>query len=317
MFTLFKKVPFAISFSDTHLQAVQLSDGNGQPKIETVSEISINPGVIKNGEILDKKPLSEAIKKLLQQAKPSAINQKECLFTFPENQSFEYVFYLSKDLWGENLKQELEKKISLTFPLTLAEISYDFVTYVFNTIQVVFVVMVKKNILQNYIEILKDAGLKPLKVEPESLSLLRNLVNFEMDQKSILIHFGNDELTWFLLFNGLVFDSNRVAFKDSSQLLKDLQKSHQYFSETTGQSVEKIFATGILENMESICHDLQVFLPVQECKNYQIQFQEFNAASFGFPIEEFQKGKFSAITGSALRNFEKVDKLGKINLFKS
>ncbi len=317
MFSLFKKAPFALSISDNSVEVLQAGGVDSKPQIEAVGEADLEPGIVSAGQVLDRNKLAEALKNLLTKTKPVPITQKECLISLSEAQSYEYVFYLPRDLRGEDLKKALEQKIISTLPIPLSELHYDFVTCQFQTIQVVFTVLAKQAVVREYLEVMKMLSLKVISIEPESLSILRSLSCYDVNKKSFLVYAKNNSIIWFLLLNGLIFDSNSVATSGAADLVRDLQKTAQFFRETTGQVVENIFLAGAEEEFSELPKILGAFLPTTVCQNYKIPFNNLNSENAHLPFAEFNNGKFAVVAGAALRSFSQFNNVSKIDILKN
>ena len=71
-----EKSAFGLDISDLSLKAVQLSEDKDKKKIVSFSRIQIPPGIIVDGEIINKEKVVVAIKKLLASAVPRKIKNK-------------------------------------------------------------------------------------------------------------------------------------------------------------------------------------------------------------------------------------------------
>ncbi|MFH1012477.1 MAG: hypothetical protein V1760_01895, partial [Candidatus Peregrinibacteria bacterium] len=135
-------------------------------------------------------------------------------------------------------------------------------------LNIVFVVGVRRVIIAQYYEILKMfCGLSPVAFEPESLSLLRNLPpKWDAKQSVALVYTKENSASWFLLWNGFIFDSSTTSFTEGKgieeALANDLKKSELLFEKNTALKITQVIVTGKSELMPSIEKALKEKIPV-------------------------------------------------------
>jgi len=95
-FTL--KHSFGLDISDYSVEILELSNKN---KVIAFNRIILEPGIIKNGLILEKKLLVEKLKKLIAKTHLSTNQVVLCL---PESKVFIHIFKIPKGLKGKHLK---------------------------------------------------------------------------------------------------------------------------------------------------------------------------------------------------------------------
>jgi len=169
----FSKTGFGLDISDFSIEVLELSS---KVKVKTFSRITLEPGIIENGLILDKKKLTKKLKELVAKTK---IKTSQVVLSLPESKVFIHVFKVPKGLKKTNLKDAIAFEAPKVIPLNQEEIYWDCQTIsspAKSAQQSVLYIAVFKNIIDTYIEVLTLAELKPVVFEIESLALARALL---------------------------------------------------------------------------------------------------------------------------------------------
>ena len=241
---------FALHVSDERLQAVLLKEDKAGVAVEQMSELALEAGIVVNGDIKKGKILAEKVGELLAKAQPGAIKGKKVRLALPEQQVYERLFYLPRELKGEDFKTELDKLIKESLPIPFHEVKYDFHAYWLGNVQVVYVVAAQRLSLAKYYEVLKTfAGLNPTVFEPESLSLVRNLdVRLSNDQGVLLLDVGEKNVKWYALLDQCVFDTE---VEETAKILgniegfgKEVQNTMHAFKRNTNREIKQLMIVG-------------------------------------------------------------------------
>ena len=210
-----KPEAFGLDISDLSLKIVKLKKQRGGLGLASFGEQKLSPGIVKNGEIKDEKKLAEAIKKAMSKIKGEKIATDYVIASLPEEKSFLQVIQMPR-LSEEDLKSAVIYEAENYIPLPIEDVYLD--SQVIHPVgdeakassspfadarvfDVLIVALPKKRV-DPYVNCLKKAGLKPLALEVESLSIARALV---LDQATtspvVLIDFGSTR-TGFIVFSG-------------------------------------------------------------------------------------------------------------------
>jgi Tfp pilus assembly PilM family ATPase len=186
------------------------------------------------------------------------------------------------------MEEAIYDKIFEKLPFTEAEIKYDYVTYSLPKTKVVFVVAMRRLIIAQYYAVLKSfCNLNPISLEPESLSLLRNIpFQFDFYKGHFLIHIKEHAVQWFTFFGGLIFDSKSISLQGKTHkklgqvdekgivenLANDIKKSIKFFHDKTDQDIGEVIIAGYQKQLPSLAKDLQskISCPVSTVKNYRM-----------------------------------------------
>ena len=196
---------FGLDISDVSLKIVNLERRRGDLNLASIGETQIKEGVIRNGEIKDKESLIKSVKLAIAEAKGKKISTKYVVVSLPEKKSFLQVIQMPKIL-KEDLKSAVIFEAENYIPLPIEEVYLDsqIVEPVVNHLDHydVLISALPKKMVDPYVECLKAAGLEPLALEIESLSIARSLVKDELTSSPVLlIDFGATR-TSLIVFSG-------------------------------------------------------------------------------------------------------------------
>lgn len=292
---------FGIYVEDRSIKIMQVKEKDGELIVHSLGERKIDGETVKDGLILKEKTLAEEIKTLLTEVRPNPVDTKQCVCALQEGQIFEHIFYLPANLNEEQFKVSLEKLIEETIPVPFYEIQYDYSTTLHGNVQVVFVVAVRRLIVAQYYEVLKNfCELDPVAFEPAFLSLIRSLpYNLKQDKGNIVIYLENGKLNWFTIWGEDVFDSSTMTGEGlknlPTELIEDLSKSIDYFGEVTNRKVDNILIAGNVAEAIKIKQILDKGLKVP---SYIIEKYRVESAV----DEQSDPSKFNVVSGVALRD---------------
>ena len=231
-FLTLKPIAFGLDISDLSLKIVQLKKKGRFFDLTSFGETRIKPGIIERGEIKNEKMLAEEIKKAVKDIRGEKIKTKYVVISLPEEKAFLQVIQLPFMKEGEAKKAvyfEAENYIPLPIDKVYLDsqiISYDTRAQKLN----VLMVALPKTTIDPYINSLKAAGLRPLSLEIESMSISRALVKERLTYRPLLLMDLGENRTGFSLF----FDSS-LRFTTTSQI------SAKSFSEIIADNLKVSF----------------------------------------------------------------------------
>jgi type IV pilus assembly protein PilM len=230
MSNIFSSKPeaFGLDISDLSLKIAKLEKTKDFLKLASFGETEIPPGVIEGGEIKDEKSLGEIIKKSLSEVKGKKLKAKYVIASLPEEKSFLDIIQIplmKKEEMEEALRFEAENHI----PIPLDEVYFDFekIETIFNhsRYQEVLIAACPKKVIDAYLRALKGAGLFPLALEVESLSIVRALVKKEkVFPPLLIIDFGGTR-TSFIIYSGRSLRFTSTIPISSQGLTKTIAKN--------------------------------------------------------------------------------------------
>jgi len=204
---------FGLDISDNSLKIALLKKKGRGLNLESFANITLPPGLIQNRDILDPDELANWIKKAITQVEGRRIKTKYVLTSLPEERSFVRVIPLPP-MKNQEINHALQWEIEAHIPLKNDEVFLDWQLiepYNKKAKQIyVLIAATPQNLVTNYIHTLDLAGLKPLALEVESISITRALIEKgELQEPTAILDFGLDR-TAFFLYSGktLCFTAN-------------------------------------------------------------------------------------------------------------
>jgi type IV pilus assembly protein PilM len=223
-FLTLKPEAFGLDISDSSLKIVKLKKSKKFFDLASFGETKIEEGVIKEGEIKDKKTLIEIIKKAVKEVKGEKLKTKYLIASLPEEKSFLEVIQMPK-MKREELKRAIYYQAENYIPLPVEKVYLDFeeILPIYDHLDHcdVLIAASLKEIVDSYLFCFKEAKLLPLALEIESLAIARALIkNGKSKVPLLLIDFGAKK-TSFIIFSGYSVRFT-TSLPVSSQILTEL-----------------------------------------------------------------------------------------------
>ena len=184
---MFSKIAFGLDISDHSIEILELFS---KSKIKIFGRIVLEPDIIKGGLILDKKKLIKKLEELLAKTK---VKSSQVILSLPESKVFIHIFQVKKNLKGKKLKERIASEAIKVIPLEPENIYWDCQVISSNSKQNqdVLYVATFKNIIDGYLEVLSQVGLRAVVVEIESIALARALLeDLKTDNAVMIVDLG-------------------------------------------------------------------------------------------------------------------------------
>lgn len=195
---------FGLDVSDRFLRIIKLTKKRDNLALKSFGKTKIPMGIVEKGEIKNPKKLAVIIKQALKKVNGERIKTKYVTLSLPEEKSFLDVLkipILEKGEIEETIKFEIENYI----PLKIEQVYFDFEKIKIENsqkkYQEVLIAAVPKKIVDPYLETLKQAGLRPLALEIECLSIVRALIKKNAEINPLLIIDIGESKTSFIIFS--------------------------------------------------------------------------------------------------------------------
>lgn len=304
---LFNHGYFGIQITDSAIKVVQINDNT----INSVITHPIPQGYVKNGEITQEKLLAEEISNTLKEADPKPITAQKCHCIIPEEQCYEQIYYFKKGIDENELKINIDHAIQESIPIPFSEIKYDYQIKEIGNTLIVFVVAVKKIIIAQYYEVLKQyCGLQPVSFEPASMSLMRNLpFNFNTEENAIIIHPIDGKIYVHAIWGNMVFDTTINSFDDckNGQLVTDIINTMNSFKKNTNRYIHSIILCGNKEKNAVITQSLKAHITIPLKTVTQFRINNLNITDQNF-------NEYAVVNGTVFG--DKIETIKQFNLFK-
>jgi len=207
MFKLNNKLDaFGIDFSDRSIKVAQIKKNNNKLQLYAYGRENISRGLIVDGEIKKPEEVVKLIKKILSTSKINPIKSKFAIYSIPEPKGFIRIMEIKK-VAEKDIENVVRYEAQQLFPIDIEEAYLDWQVLSDGnnkkeTIKVL-VAAVPQQLVDSYSAVLKDAGLKPVVAEIESIAITRSLINKNQTTRPILvIDLGRDR-TSFIIFKNL------------------------------------------------------------------------------------------------------------------
>jgi len=204
----FNSQAFGLDISDFSLKIAMLEKDKNDLKLASFGRANIVSGIIEKGEIKNEERLSEIIKNTLGQIKGKKIRIKYVIASLPEEKSF--LDRVRLPLMGQKeIKTAIRFEIENYIPFPLEKVYFDFdkIQQNYENYQEVLIAAIPKDISESYLRVLKKAGLQPLALEPECLSISRALIKKnEIISPVLIIDLGKTRTTF------IFFSENNIKF---------------------------------------------------------------------------------------------------------
>lgn len=227
------KDTIGLDVGSSFLKAVQLREKKGGYELEAFDMFPLPPELIVEGSIIDSLRVVESIRELLKKAR---IRAKNCVLgiaghasviirriTLPE---------MSEDELAESIKFEAEQYV----PFDIEDVNVDF-QILGPTEEIgqmdVMLVAVKKDIINEYLSVVREAGLNPVVVDVNAFCLGNMYeINYELqpDRNVALVNIGASTINLNVLKGGLsVFtrDSSTGSNLHSEALQKEFNLAYE------------------------------------------------------------------------------------------
>lgn len=177
MFKFFKKPAFGLDISDYSIEVISLKGTIETPRLLSMGRTVLEPGIVEDGKILNKKKLEGALQTLVEKPKFGKIKTRKLIFALPESKSFIHIADLPEDLKGKEESEYIKFQAAQFFPFPLQDLYLDYKTRKRDNLKEVVLAASPRNIVNEYLEVFKSLRLQPICLEIESISLGRSLVD--------------------------------------------------------------------------------------------------------------------------------------------
>lgn len=264
-----KPETFGLDISDLSLKIIKLKKRGKFFELASFGEEKNKPGIIKNGEIKDKKELIRIIKKATSEVKGEKLKTKYVVASLPEEKAFLKVIQMPK-MAEDDLKSAIIYEVEQHIPLSLEKVYLDFqvIPSVHDNLDHldVLIAALPKETVDSYTFCLKEANLKPLFLEVESLAICRALIKDEITTYPVLLIDLGETKTGFIIFSGhsLRFTSSiPVSSQNFTEIISKALKTNLTESEKLklkyGLREKKVF-DGLIPALTDLIEQIKKYI---------------------------------------------------------
>jgi len=220
-------VAIGLDISDASIEILVLEGDVSEPRLVAYDRAVLEEGIVEDGKILDKDRLIERIRKLYRGIKAKGVRTKKVVLSLPESRVFIHVFTLSRDLSDKEIKSVVEGEAIKRIPIDIENIYWGYtmisreeqsnkrtkqqknketkeqgnvveegsseatvVQEQHSESSTVLFVGAPKELVDDYREVTKQAGLDPYIVDIEAAALARAIIPFDEEKCTALVDIG-------------------------------------------------------------------------------------------------------------------------------
>ncbi|GAB4483267.1 MAG: type IV pilus assembly protein PilM [Thermodesulfovibrionales bacterium] len=247
-----------IDIGSSYIKAVKLKEARGSYELDFYAVHPLPPELIVDGSIIDSIRLTDSLKEMV---KKSGLKTKNAVISISGHSSVIIKRISLPEMSEEELSESIKFEAEQYVPFDIEDVNLDF--------QIigpkeeagqmdVILVAVKKDIINEYISVVKDAGLVPVIVDIDSFAL-ENMygVNYEIEpgRNIALLNIGASTINMSILKGGIsVFtrDSSLGSNLHTEALQREFNISYENAEKVKrGEAVENVSpsdAAGVIES---------------------------------------------------------------------
>jgi len=220
-----------LDISDSTIKYLKFTSRGGKINFDFFGEIELPEGLIKDGEIKNESGLAQVLEIWLEKEGRKVLSNFVAA-SLPEEKSFLRLIQLPK-IKREEVSGAVRWEIEANIPLAPEELAYDYeiVEPPENTLDHIDVVITAfpKTVVESYLRVLKEAGLRVSALELESQALVRSTIAESQQKETVVLADIGRGRTSFIIVGGPT-----ILFTDTISLGgRDLEKN---IAQTVGAS---------------------------------------------------------------------------------
>jgi len=235
---------FGLDISDESLKFVELISANKDIKLGRYGERKIPLGVIESGKIKDLKKMEEILTSLKKEE-----NIKRVRVSLPEEQMYLFEFRLEK-AGIENIRESIELSLEEYIPISAQDAVFDY--EIIEEDERGFhlqVSAIPKNIIEDYLSVFKDSGIKVQSFELEAQAIARAILKKNNKETYMIVDFGEKRTGIFIVSSGVVVFTSTLDV-GGTLLTSMIQKSFKISLEEAEKMKRKYGLERNAENKE-------------------------------------------------------------------
>lgn len=202
-----------LDMSDRSLKFIELIERRGHLEIGEFGSRVIPEGFVVSGEIKNKTALSDFLASNLPMFKG-----REIILALPEEKAFLGVVTLPK-MPASNVREALELQLEEHVPLSASDAIFDYELIPSPEIKDhmdVTLVAFPKNLVEDYRDVIRSAGLKPYVFEMETQALVRAILPKGIEETVMVVDFGRTRTSFAIVSGGMIRFTSTVGVAGES-----------------------------------------------------------------------------------------------------
>ena len=200
---------FSIDFGTHSLKLVYIVQKGNSWELKNIGSIQTPQDVLNSYKEEHKAQLIEAIKTLVSEAK---VPIREVAVALPENAVFSRVLTIPK-VSNEEVNDAVYWQLKQFLPYPIEDVQSDFTPLSVEASgqRKMLAVAAPKKLVELYVDILEKAGLIPVAIESETLSIIRSIKYAHDVKDAVILDFGSNSTDMAIMKDGELFFSQSIA----------------------------------------------------------------------------------------------------------
>lgn len=215
----FEPEVFGVDLSDLSVKIMQLEKSGGVEKVRSYAVADIPAGNIEDGKIIDKEKVAAIIKEAVKKAGPEKIKGNKIICSLPESKAFLRIVSIPK-MDKEEAKEAIKWEMEANIPLPIDQVYFDwqFLETDNTQKQNVLTAAVSRDIVDDFMDVLKKAGLEVYGLEVESIASARSLVPWESKEEggTLIVDLGAQRTSFIMVEKGVPNFTSSIPFSSES-----------------------------------------------------------------------------------------------------
>jgi len=229
-----KKNVIGLDIGSSSIKLVELSEGKSGLKLQNLGISPLPPEAIVDGALMDSVTITDTIRELITTSK---VKTKEVVTSVSGHSVIVKKVSLPFMTEGE-LEESIRWEAERYIPFDINDVNIDFQTFGANPenpeVMDVVLVAAKKDIINDYVSVIMEAGLNPVIIDIDAFALENMLaLNYDMEKEEVMAIANVGATTTNInILKGHVSGFTRDIFKGGNQITEDIQRQlHVDFDE--------------------------------------------------------------------------------------
>jgi len=207
---------FGMDLSDLSIKVMQLEKDGKTERVKGYSCVEVPPGVFENGKIINREKAVFFIKEAVKKTEPSKIKTKKVFCSLPESKVFLRMINVP-ELKEEELAEAIKWEMEASIPLPIDQVYYDWQVIESKSKgkQNILTMAAERKIVDEMLEVFKEAELETYGLEVESTASARSLIEQngkEQPKNSLIIDLGSQRTSFIIAVNGATCFTSSIPF---------------------------------------------------------------------------------------------------------
>jgi len=200
---------FSIDFGNNTLKLVYITKKGNSWELKSFGAVQTPQGALNSYKEEQKLQMIEAIKSLVADAR---VPVNEVAVSLPEGTVFSRVITLPT-VKDEEIQDAIYWQLKQLLPYPIEEVQSDFTVLETNEKgeKKILAVAAPKKLVSLYVELLEKAGLNPVAIESETLSIMRSVKYSHSLEDAVLLDFGAQSTDMAVILGGELYFSQSIS----------------------------------------------------------------------------------------------------------